>query len=686
MASKQPQRRRADTHQANKILLDYDVGRTVGEGGFAKVKLAHHKHTGEPIAIKIVDKTSLSKVDVDRLTREVAALRTLKHQNICQLYEVYDCGDKLYMLMEYAPGGELFDYIVQKQRLKEHEARRFLRQIASSVAFCHKNNFVHRDLKPENLLLDAQNNVKLIDFGLVSNPVEGHHVMLQTCCGSPAYAAPELIAGEEYVGVKADMWSLGVLLYALLCGFLPFDHDNITVLYELITSAKYELPDWVSPESAELIAELLRPIPEQRPSIEQLLAHPWMQKGYENCSPLTGESTLATNLEQDVLLEMSSYIQKPVNAITEYLQTNCFGPVSTLYSLLNLKKKRGEWPPIYPGQRNKLDATTVKSPTAIPAKSSATPNKGAGSSAIDMVDMPSSSPCLYTQSSVGSQPATQQLQFERGSLNSERVAGNSNKPVRSHSTDAGEYLRHGTDLPLDLDEFEASPENRVSTMRGNSPVKGNNVNDKYDYLAQNGSGASIFASHSDDLFNEGVDAMSLGDDDTSNRSRRSRNGNSAIVSTASGSVPPSPAKLAFDQLTFSIKNALTGGTRQNASNVNGPTSTTPGSPKKDSATYVPHTVSGMFNVETTSNMPAKDVLHEIVRVLIDNEIHFAQKEPFLITCRKQEPGSTKFSIVWEMEICHIDKLNLRGIRLKRLKGEFMKYKSLCSTILGQANL
>eukprot|EP00117_Sycon_ciliatum_P040631 scpid58394/ scgid3025/ Maternal embryonic leucine zipper kinase; Protein kinase Eg3 len=247
------------------------------------------------VAIKIMDKAGLGE-DLPRAFREIETLKLLRHQHICQLYEVVETPDKLYVVMEYAPGGELFDYIVAKDRLKEPEARKFFRQICSAVAYVHSKGFAHRDLKPENLLLDDKQNIKLIDFGLVANP-SSLDDPLQTCCGSPAYAAPELIKGRPYLGTEADIWSMGVLLYALLCGFLPFDHDNTAYLYRLIQAGKYEVPKWLSTASTQLISELLVTNPTRRLTVDVLIQHTWMNTGtlkpvewsshYGVCSPVS---------------------------------------------------------------------------------------------------------------------------------------------------------------------------------------------------------------------------------------------------------------------------------------------------------------------------------------------------------------------------------------------------------------
>ncbi|NXF84681.1 MELK kinase, partial [Eubucco bourcierii] len=199
------------------ILKYYELHETIGTGGFAKVKLARHHLTGEKVAIKIMDKLALGD-DLPRVKVEIDAMKNLSHQHICQLYHVVETHRKLFMVLEYCPGGELFDYIISKDRLSEQETRTFFRQIVSAVAYVHNQGYAHRDLKPENLLIDVDHNLKLIDFGLCAKPKGGLDYRLNTCCGSPAYAAPELIQGKAYIGSEADIWSMGVLLYTLLCG------------------------------------------------------------------------------------------------------------------------------------------------------------------------------------------------------------------------------------------------------------------------------------------------------------------------------------------------------------------------------------------------------------------------------------------------------------------------------------
>ncbi|XP_033230072.1 maternal embryonic leucine zipper kinase-like isoform X2 [Belonocnema kinseyi] len=217
----------------------YDLEKTIGCGGFAKVKLATHIATGEKVAIKIMEKSALGD-DLPRVKLEIEAMKTLLHKHVCRLYQVIETESHYFMVIEYCSGGELFDHIVEKNRLSETESRKFFRQIVSAVAYLHSLGYAHRDLKPENVLLDRDQNLKLIDFGLCAKPKGGMQNHLYTSCGSPTYAAPELILGKKYLGSQVDIWSMGVLLYALLCGFLPFDDNSIENLYKKILFEKDE--------------------------------------------------------------------------------------------------------------------------------------------------------------------------------------------------------------------------------------------------------------------------------------------------------------------------------------------------------------------------------------------------------------------------------------------------------------
>lgn len=318
----------------------YVLQETLGTGGFAKVKLAVHVLTGEKVAIKIMDKRSLGD-DICRVKLEIEALKALNHQNICRLYQVIETERKIFLVLEYCPGGELFDYIVEKDKLSEKEARMFFRQIASAVAYVHSKGYAHRDLKPENLLLDEEQNIKLIDFGLCAKPKGGVQDQLDTCCGSPAYAAPELISGDEYVGSKIDVWSLGILLYALLCGFLPFDDENLTKLYRKIQKGRYICPPWLSEDSRTIIAEMLQVDPNKRINIEDLLCHPWMIRDF-NSSVEPHSLSEEENLDQKCVAELAMHYGRSMKCLEYSIKRQKFDYITATYLLLISRKKKGK--------------------------------------------------------------------------------------------------------------------------------------------------------------------------------------------------------------------------------------------------------------------------------------------------------------------------------------------------------
>ncbi|XP_062383577.1 putative serine/threonine-protein kinase SIK1B [Sardina pilchardus] len=252
----------------------YEITKTLGKGTFAVVKLARHKVTKTQVAIKIIDKTRLNSSDLEKINREVQIMKLLNHPHIIKLYQVMETKDMLYMVTEYAQNGEMFDYLSSVGRLTEGEARRKFWQIVNAVDYCHQHHIIHRDLKAENLLLDANMNIKLADFGFGNFYKPGE--TLSTWCGSPPYAAPEVFEGKAYEGPKLDIWSLGVVLYVLVCGTLPFDGDNLYLLRQRVTKGRFRVPFFMSQECESLIRRMLAVNPAKRISMAQIKQHRWM--------------------------------------------------------------------------------------------------------------------------------------------------------------------------------------------------------------------------------------------------------------------------------------------------------------------------------------------------------------------------------------------------------------------------
>ncbi|XP_062323447.1 MAP/microtubule affinity-regulating kinase 3-like isoform X2 [Osmerus eperlanus] len=265
---------------------NYRLLKTIGKGNFAKVKLARHILTGREVAIKIIDKTQLNPTSLQKLFREVRIMKILNHPNIVKLFEVIETEKTLYLVMEYASGGEVFDYLVAHGRMKEKEARAKFRQIVSAVQYCHQKHIVHRDLKAENLLLDADMNIKIADFGFSNEFTMGNK--LDTFCGSPPYAAPELFQGKKYDGPEVDVWSLGVILYTLVSGSLPFDGQNLKELRERVLRGKYRIPFYMSTDCENLLKRFLVLNPAKRGTLEvreegqnQIMKDRWINAGCE---------------------------------------------------------------------------------------------------------------------------------------------------------------------------------------------------------------------------------------------------------------------------------------------------------------------------------------------------------------------------------------------------------------------
>ena len=320
-------------------LGHYTIGRTIGKGTFGKVKLGAHSLTGEKVAVKILEKDKIKdSSDVERVSREIKILKLVKHPNVIGLYEIIETQKQLYLIMEYACGGELFDYIVARSRLKEQQACLFFQQLLSGIEYLQRVGVVHRDLKPENLLLDENKNLKIVDFGL-SNLYRAEET-LKTACGSPCYAAPEMIAGKRYHGSRVDVWSCGVVLFAMLCGYLPFEDPNTSLLYKKILGGEYKCAPWVSPEAQDLMRRILNTNPDHRYTVEQIRAHGWYLK---NCNKNFNSLPFGEVLKIDEnVLKKVELLGLNAEVTKESLQKNKHNKFTSTYLLLLKKEKNDE--------------------------------------------------------------------------------------------------------------------------------------------------------------------------------------------------------------------------------------------------------------------------------------------------------------------------------------------------------
>ncbi|XP_043838337.1 MAP/microtubule affinity-regulating kinase 3 isoform X5 [Dromiciops gliroides] len=313
---------------------NYRLLKTIGKGNFAKVKLARHILTGREVAIKIIDKTQLNPTSLQKLFREVRIMKILNHPNIVKLFEVIETEKTLYLIMEYASGGEVFDYLVAHGRMKEKEARAKFRQIVSAVQYCHQKHIVHRDLKAENLLLDADMNIKIADFGFSNEFTVGNK--LDTFCGSPPYAAPELFQGKKYDGPEVDVWSLGVILYTLVSGSLPFDGQNLKELRERVLRGKYRIPFYMSTDCENLLKRFLVLNPTKRGTLEQIMKDRWINAGHEDdeLKPFVEpELDISDQKRIDIMVGMG-YSQEEIQ---ESLSKMKYDEITATYLLLGRK-------------------------------------------------------------------------------------------------------------------------------------------------------------------------------------------------------------------------------------------------------------------------------------------------------------------------------------------------------------
>ncbi|CAB4276254.1 unnamed protein product [Prunus armeniaca] len=282
------------------LLGRFEIGKLLGHGTFAKVYHAKNIKTNESVAIKVIDKEKILKGGlIAHIKREISILRRVRHPNIVQLFEVMATKAKIYFVMEYVRGGELFNKVA-KGRLKEEVARKYFQQLISAVGFCHARGVYHRDLKPENLLLDENGDLKVSDFGLsaVSDEIK-QDGLFHTFCGTPAYVAPEVLGRKGYDAAKVDIWSCGVVLFVLMAGYLPFHDQNVMAMYKKIYKGEFRCPRWFSAELVRLLTRLLDINPDTRITIAEVMENRWFKKGFKHIKFYIDHDDRLCNVEDD---------------------------------------------------------------------------------------------------------------------------------------------------------------------------------------------------------------------------------------------------------------------------------------------------------------------------------------------------------------------------------------------------
>ncbi|XP_043065031.1 serine/threonine-protein kinase MARK2-like [Drosophila ficusphila] len=316
----------------------YKIIKTLGKGNFAKVKLAIHVPTGREVAIKVIDKTQLNTSARQKLYREVKIMKLLNHPNIVRLFQVIESERTLYLVMEYASRGELFDHLVKNGRMRERDARVIFRQLVSAIQYCHSKFVVHRDLKAENLLLDQHMNIKIADFGF-GNTFDPN-AQLETFCGSPPYAAPELFMGRKYTGPEVDAWSLGVVLYTLVSGSLPFDGGTLKELRERVLRGKYRVPYYISMDCENLMRKFLVLNPVKRTSLSAVMSDKWINLGHEESDKLRPFREKPMELQDAARFDLLVNMGHKRRDVEQSVKGQLFDDIYCTYMLLGVAKPR----------------------------------------------------------------------------------------------------------------------------------------------------------------------------------------------------------------------------------------------------------------------------------------------------------------------------------------------------------
>ncbi|XP_071282475.1 MAP/microtubule affinity-regulating kinase 3 isoform X10 [Agelaius tricolor] len=725
---------------------NYRLLKTIGKGNFAKVKLARHILTGREVAIKIIDKTQLNPTSLQKLFREVRIMKILNHPNIVKLFEVIETEKTLYLIMEYASGGEVFDYLVAHGRMKEKEARAKFRQIVSAVQYCHQKHIVHRDLKAENLLLDADMNIKIADFGFSNEFTVGNK--LDTFCGSPPYAAPELFQGKKYDGPEVDVWSLGVILYTLVSGSLPFDGQNLKELRERVLRGKYRIPFYMSTDCENLLKRFLVLNPTKRGTLEQIMKDRWINAGHEEdeLKPFVEpELDISDQKRIDIMVGMG-YSQEEIQ---ESLSKMKYDEITATYLLLGRKSSELDASDSSSSSNlslakvrpsSDLNNSTGQSPHHKVQRSISSSQKQrrysdhAGPSIPSVVAYPKRSQTSTTDSDlkeegIQSRKSSSSAVAGRGIAPASPMLGNASNPNKadiperkkssavpsllSRSWKIDRQLGHISTLFLCKDRGKNNTTPGAMTRRNTYVCSERTTADRHSVI-QNGkensaipdqrtpvaSTHSISSASTPDRvrFPRGTASRSTFHGQLRERRTATYNGPPASPSLSHEATPLSQTRARgstnlFSKLTSKL-------TRRNMSfrfikrlpteyerngRFEGSSRNVAVDQKDENKEAKPRSLRFTWSMKTTSSMDPNDMMREIRKVLDANNCDYEQRERFLLFCVHGD-GHAENLVQWEMEVCKLPRLSLNGVRFKRISGTSIAFKNIASKIANELKL
>ncbi|XP_029585868.1 MAP/microtubule affinity-regulating kinase 3 isoform X5 [Salmo trutta] len=691
---------------------NYRLLKTIGKGNFAKVKLARHILTGREVAIKIIDKTQLNPNSLQKLFREVRIMKLLNHPNIVKLFEVIETERTLYLVMEYASGGEVFDYLVAHGRMKEKEARAKFRQIVSAVQYCHQKHIVHRDLKAENLLLDADMNIKIADFGFSNEFTMGNK--LDTFCGSPPYAAPELFQGKKYDGPEVDVWSLGVILYTLVSGSLPFDGQNLKELRERVLRGKYRIPFYMSTDCENLLKRFLVLNPAKRGTFEQIMKDRWINVGSEEdeLKPFVEpEQDITDQKRIDVMVGMGFSPEE----IQESLAKMKYDEITATYLLLG--RKSSELEPSESTSSSNLSLAKPRptselngqSPSHLKVQRSVSSNQKqrrysdqVGQNVPQGSGYPKRSQTSTAENNIKEEGGVQLRKPNtpggRSVPPSSPLLGNANNPnkadipngkkgatpIPNNNTGSGGMTRRNTYVCSDknaTDRLSVIPNGKeksvaVSPGQRNPVVSTHSITsattpDRLRFPRGTASRSTFHGGqlreHRTATYNGPPASPTLSDDAARLTQTRSR-GSSNL----------------FSKLTSKLTRRVSTEFERNG-RFEGSSRNVPGDQKGENKDSKPRSLRFTWSMRTTSSMEPCDIMEEIRKVLNANNCDYEQQECFLLLCVHGD-GHAENLVQWEMEVCKLPRLSLNGVRFKRISGSSITFKNIASKVANELKL